>query len=201
MKGLHARWGNQVQFVDVIVRQAHPGPHVPRHHHFDEKMQDAQAYQRIEGIPWPVLVDDLAGTVHQVYGSLADPSYLIDSHGRVAFYNMWTNAPSLYQAIAALLAQGGHGVVNGGWDRHPHVGAAMTDGWRGLQRGLPQSFFDMELATPGSASGAWLGHQLRPVLAPLTLRSEPLPEPVRIVLTLGVALGALYLIQRVTRNA
>lgn len=199
MKKLHQRWGTRVHFVDVVIRQAHPGPNARPYHTFDQKLRDAQAYQREEGIPWPVLVDDLAGTVHQIYGGLADPTYLIDVDGRVAFYNMWTYAPSLHDAIEGLLGQGGRGVVLGGMRRTPNLGPTMTDGWRALRRGFPTSVLDMELATPGSASGAWLGHQLRPLIAPLTLRAEPLPASARIGLTLGavaVALGARWATRR-----
>ena len=85
-----------MQFVDVMVRQAHPGTAEPPYARFAEKMEDAEAYQREEGISWPVLVDDLEGTVHQVYSGLADPSYLIDVDGRVAYYNMWSSSPVLH---------------------------------------------------------------------------------------------------------
>lgn len=174
MHKLHAEWGDQVQFIDVIVRQAHPGPGVEPYQTFEQKARNAETYQQTEGITWPVLADDLAGSVHQVYGGMADPSYLIDADGRVAFYLHWTNAPSLHDALAELRERGWRGVVHGGVEKTPHVGAALTDGWRGLRRGWPQSAVNMELATPGSASGAWLGHQLRPILAPVTLRSRPL---------------------------
>ena len=124
-----------MQFVDVMVRQAHPGPAEPAYATFEEKREDAETYQREEGISWPVLVDDLEGTVHQVYSGLADPSYLIDADGRVAYYNMWTYSPVLHQAIEALLSQNGRGVVLGeGIDQTPHLLPSMTDGWKGLRR-------------------------------------------------------------------
>ena len=180
-----------MQFVDVLVRQAHPGPDVRPYQTFDEKMQDAHRYKRDERIPWTVLVDDLAGTVHQVYSGLADPTYLIDVDGRVAFFCMWTYAPSLHDAIDELLDRGGRGVVNGGIDHVVHLLPAMTDGWKGISRGLPQSFTDLETASPGMASGIWLGHQLRPVLAPITLRAEPLSPPVKTALVVGGAVAAV----------
>ncbi|MDQ4076426.1 MAG: hypothetical protein M3220_09295, partial [Chloroflexota bacterium] len=185
---MHELWGDQVHFVDVLIRQAHPGPTVRPYDNFDEKMQDGYRYQQEEGIPWPVLVDDVPGTVHQVYGGLADPTYLIDADGRVAFYNMWTYAPTLHKAIEALLRRGGHGVVQGGIDHIPYLLPAMTDGWRGLRRGLPQSFIDIETAAPLMGSSIWLGYQMRALLAPLTLRARPLPTPVKA----GLALGAVY---------
>jgi hypothetical protein len=181
-----------VQFVDVIVRQAHPGPGVREYRRFEQKLRDARCYEQEETIPWTVLVDDLAGTVHQRYGALADPTYLLDADGRVAYYNLWTYAPALHEAIGALLDRGGRGVVRGGINRQVYPVAALTDGWRGLRRGLAQSFIDLELITPGSASAIWLGYQLRPLLAPLTLRAEPLPAAARIGIT-AAGIGALVL--------
>jgi hypothetical protein len=185
-----------VQFVDILVRQAHPGPAEPPYASFEEKMEDAVLYRQEEAIPWPVLVDDLQGTVHQVYGGLADPSYLIDASGRVAYYNMWTYSPVLHTAIEALQAQGGYGVVLGeGIDQTPHLLPSITDGWKGLRRGLPQTFTDMELAAPTSATLMWLGHQMRPLLAPLTLRAKPLPAPVKVGIAIGIV-GILALAMR-----
>lgn len=157
-------------------------------------MMDAERYDREEALPWPLLVDDLQGTVHQVYGGMADPSYLIDADGRVAYYNMWTHVPTLYEAIQALLAQGGRGVVRGGIDHIPHLLASMTDGWRGIRRGLPQSYIDLATAAPGMPTGIWLGYKIRPVLAPLTLRDKPLPPAAKFALAAGAfALVALAL--------
>jgi hypothetical protein len=186
---LHARWGREVHFLDVLVRQAHPGPAVPPYSSATQKQRDAEAYQQVENIPWPVLVDDLGGSVHQRYGALADPSYVIDAGGHVAYYLHWSNAPTLHQAIGTLVAQSGRGVVLGGENRFPHVGAAFTAGWKGLRRGLPQSSIDMETSLPGSAVLPWLGYQLRPLLAPLTLRARPLDPQVRALLYAGT--GAL----------
>lgn len=178
-----------MHFLDVVVRQAHPGEKDPHYTSLEQKMQDARAYQQQEGIPWPVLVDDLEGTTHQVYGGLSDPTYLIDADGNVALYDIWTHAPTLHTAIEALLAQGGRGVVEGGLEKAPHLLAAVADGWRGLRRALPQSVIDMELALPGSGVGTFLGYKLRPVLAPVALRAEPLPSPAKAALRLA-ALGA-----------
>lgn len=173
--------------MDVLIRQAHPGPNAPEYDTLEEKLRDAERYRREERIPWPVLVDDLDGTVHQAYGGLADPSYLIDVDGRVAFYDMWTHAPTLHRAIRALIDRGGRGVVLDGIDRTPHMLPALTAGWRALERGLPQSYVDLETASPGAGTVTWLGARLRPVLAPLTLRATPLPRSARIALAAGAA--------------
>ncbi|MDQ3687441.1 MAG: hypothetical protein M3430_17845 [Acidobacteriota bacterium] len=176
-----------MHFVDVVIRQAHPGPKVPPYRSFEQKMGDAEKFKREDGIPYTVLADDLQGTVHQVYGGLADPTYLIDAGGSVSFYNMWTHAPTLHEAIEELLGRGGRGVVKGGTDRVPHLLATIAGGWRGLRRGLPQSFIELETSAPGMATGPWLGYRLRPLLAPIALRAKPLPAPVKIGLAAGAA--------------
>ncbi|MDQ4078378.1 MAG: DUF1990 family protein [Chloroflexota bacterium] len=190
LRELYEEWGDKMHFLDILVRQAHPGPQVPPYRSFEQKMRDGKRYKEREDIPWPVLVDDLAGTTHQVYGGLSDPTYIIDSEGRVAFYNMITSAPALHQALTALFAQGSTGIVRGGVDRLPHLAAALTDGWPALVRGLPQSLLDLMVAAPGSPILVWLGWKLRPLLAPLTRRARPLPLVVRVAFVL---LGLLLL--------
>ena len=200
LKKLYARWRDKVNFVDIIVRQAHPGRQIPAYYSFDQKMRDAQRYQDEEGIPWCVVVDDIEGTTHNLYGGLADPSYLLDADGRVSFYHVWTHAPALHKAIDALLNQAGRGVVKNGTDRLPHPLASITDGWKGLRRGLPQSFIELEMAAPGAASSIWLGYQIRPLMAALTLRSEPLRLAVKIALAFSAATLFVFSARRLARR-
>jgi hypothetical protein len=183
-----------MSFVEVFIRQAHPGPGARPYQLMSDKVDDATRYELEERIPWPVLVDDLAGTVHQAYGGLPDPTYIIDADGRIAFYNFFTHAPTLHRVLVALAEQGNRGTVLGGLDRTPHGAAAVTDGWRGLRRGKPRSVIDLETTLPLSGATVWLGHQLRPVLAPLALRAEPLPRPVRIGILATAAALAVGLI-------
>lgn len=189
MKKLYARWGDRVQFLDVIVRQAHPGPGVEAYHTLEQKVEDARRYAERESLPWPVSADDLRGTAHQVYGGMADPTYLIGADGRVSYYVQWSYMPALHEAIKQLLTQGGSGVVREGINSGLHFHPALTAGWPGLELGLPQSLIDMELAWPGTAAGTWVGYQLRPLLSPLTQRARPLPRAVKV----GMAVGAVGL--------
>ena len=190
LKQLHGRWGDRVHFVDVLVRHAHPGPSDPAYARDEQKMADAERYQRSEQIPWPVVVDDVEGTVHRAYGGLANPSYLIGTDGRVSFYSPVTGAPRLHRALEELVAGGGRGVVSGGIDLVPHLLPTFIEGWRALERGRPQSTDDLSQALPGSVGLLLVGRPVRPVLAPLALRARPLPSRTRAAL-LGVAASAL----------
>ncbi len=165
-----------MQFFDVLTRQAHPGPGVEAYDSLDRKLADGERHRKEYGLPWPVLVDDVPGKVHQVYGTLADPAYLIDSAGNVSYYDLWTNAPELHRAIARLMEQGGRGVADPGIGRKPALLPVFVNGWPAIRRGLPQSYIDLETALPGSATVLWLGQYARPWLSARASRIAGLEE-------------------------
>ena len=196
MKRLHAKWGHAVSFATILIRQGHPGPDVPPYQTFEEKQRDARRHQWEDAIPWPVLVDDVAGTVHRAYGMLADPTVLVDVDGTIAFYNAITHAPTLDRALSRLFRQQGRGVVLGGTDRKPHLLATIVGGWPALKRGLPQSAVDLETAFPTTALLPFVGDKLRPLVSPVALRATPLPRPKRstiLAAAAALALGAMAL--------
>jgi hypothetical protein len=201
LKQLHARYGDRVQFLDILVRQAHPGERRPAYATAEQKLADARVFQEAEGTAWPVLADDLAGTVHRAYGGMSDPVYLIDAAGRVAFYGMWIDGPTLRRAIDELLAQGGVGPpVAGGIDRRPHMAAALVEGWRSVSRGGVRAVLDLALAFPPLALAVALGAVTRPLTRPLVERTRPLPSPVRHALWGALAGGTGLLLWRARRN-
>jgi hypothetical protein len=109
----------------------------------------------------------------------------------VAYYNMWTYAPNLHQALKALFVQGEQGVAGEGLDRV----LTWPRRWStagGESGAVPQSYLELELAFPGLGAGLWLGYQLCLVLEPLVIRSRPLPLPARAVVWAGLtALGVM----------
>jgi hypothetical protein len=196
-KELFLAWGGRVHFLDIFIRQAHPGPMVPAYRSFDQKMHDARTYRDSEELPWPVLVDDLEGRVHQAYGLLPNPAYVLSSEGRIAFYDLWSHAPTVFRALEDLTKPEGACVVRGGMDRMPHVLTYLVNGWPGLARGLPQSYADLEEAVPGLARSIRIGYKLRPVLGTLAMRAKPFPVTSRdIALGASVYLGAKLLSSR-----
>ncbi len=187
MKELHRLFGDRVHFVEVLVRQAHPGERHGAYRSQAGRLDDALAYEREEHIPWPVLVDDLAGTVQRRYGALAAAAYLIDSRGSVAFCGTWGQSPALRQALEELLARGGTGTPAGkGTDRRPHLAAAIVAGQGGPLRGGRRALIDLELGFPGAMILMTVGRVARPVLAPLALRTTPLPNRTRAALLVGL---------------
>jgi hypothetical protein len=201
MRELYRRYGDRVQFVDVIVRQAHPGERRGAYHSYAEKLEDARRYRQEEAVAWPVVVDDLAATVQRAYGGLSASVYLIDSAGRVAFYGMWGQALPLTTAIDDLLARGGTGAPAGqGLDRVPHLGAAIVAGRGGPARGGRVALLDLELGFPCANVLMAVGHLGRPLLGPLVLRTTPLPVPARVALRAGFAGGIAALVWVIRRR-
>ena len=206
LKELHARYGDRVQFLDIMVRQAHPGERRPAYSSYAQKLADAREFREKEGIAWPVLADDLDGTVHRAYGGMSDPVYLIDATGRVAFYGMWIDGPRLRRAIEELLARGGvGGPVAGGIDRRPHMASALVEGWRTLSRGGVRAVVDLATSFPPLALAVLLGYPTRPLFRPLVARTTPLPLAARLavwgILAAGGALGLRGLRRRRARGA
>ena len=187
MNELHRLYGDRVQFVEVLIRQAHPGERHGAYHSDEQKLEDARAYTNEEGVPWPVLIDDLTGSVQTAYGGLAAAVYLIDINGIIAFCGTWGQAPTLREAIDELLAGDGSGAPAGkGTDRRPHLAAAIVAGQRGPLRGGRQSLIDLELGFPGAILLMTVGRVARPALSPLALRTTPIPTKARIALVAGV---------------
>jgi hypothetical protein len=166
MRELHQVYGEQVRFVEVLIRQAHPGERHGAYHSYEQKLRDACDYRQEEDIQWPVLIDDLACTVQRAFGGLAAAAYLIDSRGLVAFCGTWGQSPVLRQALDELLARGGVGTPAGrGTDRRPHLAAAIVAGRRGPARGGRRSLLDLELGFPGGNILMLVGAAFRPLLA------------------------------------
>ena len=192
MRELHRLFGRRVQFVEVLVRQAHPGELHGAYRSYAEKLNDARALIDEEHLPWPVLVDDLAGTVQSAYGGLAAAVYLIDGRGTIAFCGTWGQSPALRDAIEDLLADDrAQSPSSRAVDRRPHLGAAIVAGQRGPIRGGRQSLIDLELGFPGAMALMTIGRVARPALAPLALRTTPLPDPVRAALIAGLVAAGL----------
>jgi hypothetical protein len=193
MRELHRLYGERVRFVEVLVRQAHPGERHGAYVSETVKRDEARAYGLEERVPWPVLTDDLVGTVQRAYGGLAAAVYLIDSRGIIAFCGTWGQSPALREAIDDVLAHDGVRAPAGkGTDRRPHLAAAIVAGRSGPARGGRRSLIDLELGFPGANILMGLGRVGRPVLEPLAIRTTPVPGRVRIALIAG-GIGAVTL--------
>jgi hypothetical protein len=63
----------------------------------------ARAFRERFGIERPILVDDLLGTGHRLYGLLPNMTYLVGRDGRVLFRSDWTDPPTVEVVMRYLL--------------------------------------------------------------------------------------------------
>ncbi|MDI3341430.1 MAG: TlpA disulfide reductase family protein [Sphaerobacter sp.] len=197
LKRLYAEGGaDAARWFQIVVREAHPGSRVPAPATEAEKIAHARALKELEALPWPVLVDDLGGTVHRAYGGLPNAAYLIDADGRVAFKDQWASAATLRVALDALREHEGRAApVAGGVERAMHLLGPMAFGWPAIQRAGKPAGRGLWLAAPPLALLLWGGRFLRPILAPLAGRGRPLPTAPKLAAALAMA-GGLWLLLR-----
>lgn len=197
LKQLYADGGAGIaRWFQVYTREAHPGAYFPAPTTAAEKAGHARTFKALEDLPWPVLVDDLDGTVHRAFGGLPNSAYLIDADGRIAFKDQWASAATLRGALDALFEQEGRAApVAGGMERSMHLLGPMAYGWPAIQRAGPPASRDLWRSAPPLALVLWLGRFLRPALAPLANRGRPLPTVLKMAAVLAVA-GGLWLLLR-----
>jgi hypothetical protein len=94
----------EANWVFVYTREAHPGEIVPPHRCIEDKLACARLLRDETGIRRPILVDDLAGTVHRRYGLMPNMTWVIDRGGRVAYKANWTNAANVEAFLVRFLA-------------------------------------------------------------------------------------------------
>lgn len=92
------------EFLTVYVREPHPGEHYGAHRTWEQKLQYARDCRAQDDIETPVLIDDLEGSVHRLYGTLPNMIYVVDKDGRVAYKAMWTDHVELRAVLDNLKA-------------------------------------------------------------------------------------------------
>jgi hypothetical protein len=91
-------------FFTIYVREPHPGEHYGPHKDFEQKLQAARDCRAQDGIQTPLLVDDLQGTVHRIYGTMPNMIYIVDKSGKIAYKAMWTDHEEIASVLSNLAA-------------------------------------------------------------------------------------------------
>ncbi len=141
----------ECHYLVLYGREAHPGAHIPRHASFEEKNQRAHMLKELEHERRTILVDDLAGTAHQLYGALPNFIYIIDAQGKVVFKDKW-GSPERVKRVLLLLRQNNSQVntanihaINCKYD----MGCQLKTTWRVFRRAGYVAMWDFvkEMAT------------------------------------------------------
>lgn len=176
LNALYKDYSDEMEFLFVYIREAHPGEELGAHKEMRDKVQAAEMFQEAEDIEMPIIVDDLNGRIHRKYGKAPNPTYLIDRSGRIAFRMLNTDTSVLGEAIEELLERqeergADHVVVHGGEYRGMPKAGALLHTHRALKRGGKKSIHDFkqEMGWPGRLVVAG-SHVAEPVIEhPLTI--------------------------------
>lgn len=170
LNDLYDDYSDEVEFLFVYVREAHPGEEMGPHKEMRDKVESAEYFRDEEDVQMPIIVDDLNGRIHKKYGKAPNPTYLIDRSGRIAFRMLNTNATVLGKAIEELLERQeergtDHVVVHGGEYHGIPKASALLHTHRALKRGGKKSINDFknEMGWPGrlAVTGS---HAVEPVV-------------------------------------
>ena len=93
-------------FLFIYTREAHPEdfPEYPAHQSFRQKWAHAKALrEQQQHTPRKIIVDDLEGSVHQLYGGRLNTCWIVDDYGRVSYKSEWASEPHLRKALEETL--------------------------------------------------------------------------------------------------
>ncbi len=90
-----------VEFCYVYTREAHPGRKIGPHASLEEKRANASTLKRLEGITFPMVIDDLDGRIQLSYvdPQFNNPVFLINRAGVVTYKSAWLDASELPQVL------------------------------------------------------------------------------------------------------
>ncbi len=91
------------KFIFVYAREAHPGENYPAHQTLEQKLDQARSLQTVLDVRRTILVDDVEGTGHELYGTLPNMTYVIDRGGKVLFRSDWTDPPTIERVLDYIL--------------------------------------------------------------------------------------------------
>lgn len=188
LKELHQEFGDEVAFLTLHVREAHPGEQREQPASQEDKMRHACELQRRDQLPWPVAVDDAQGTVHRMLDEKPSAAWLVDRSGVIVYRSLWAGDVSSLRKALRTVAR---------WERpRPEEShRRLVPMARGLgtmrdmlQQAGPRAKRDLWRAAPTMVAVAWVAGWYRPL--------PPEWRTVAAVATVGAAVAALISVLR-----
>lgn len=183
MKGLHARYGDAVEFVMLQVREAHPGENVDQSETEAAKISNVRSLRRRDALPWTIAVDDPEGSVHRRLDNKPNAAYLADRSGRIVYRSLWAaDAEHLDRALAAV-ARGETPPEPESTRRLGPMSAGLGVMRETLEGAGPRAVHDIWRSAPPMAATAWTADLYRPL--------PPRGRTLAAALTLGAVIGTM----------
>ena len=131
------------EFLVLYVREAHPGDNIAGHHSIDDKRLLAQRTHEEEYENRTIIIDDIEGTAHQIYGSLPNMLYIIGVDGVVLTRSDWNDTATVRKSLEKL--NNGEDLANSQYGFRPTTPPILV---RVLSRAGWDAFFDFVVNLP-----------------------------------------------------
>jgi peroxiredoxin len=94
---------SDVQFILLYTREAHPGEKIKAHCSLQEKILRAEETKSAYGENRLILVDEISGAAHKLYGYFPNSVYLIDKNNKIFWRSQWNHPKETEKAIQRML--------------------------------------------------------------------------------------------------
>jgi hypothetical protein len=102
---LFDEFGDDIDFIMLYVREAHPGENFRQADTLEEKLENARALKQFYDIPWTVAVDNIDGDLHRALDPKPNAAFLMNNAGEILFRSLWAaDRQALHQALVAVAA-------------------------------------------------------------------------------------------------
>lgn len=88
-----------VVFILLYTREAHPGENCEAHHSFQDKLERARKFEADYDVERTVLVDDIEGTGHRKYGGMPNSVHVINPDGVVVMRGDWNHVSKVREVL------------------------------------------------------------------------------------------------------
>jgi hypothetical protein len=130
--GLYETYGEAVEFLYLYTREGHPGSKIVPHTTMEDKRQNARRLKAEEGITFPIVIDDVEGTIQRsfVHPHFNNPVFLINRAGIVTYKSAWLDASELPQVLEDQVL----------WDRRAQTDATIKKSYSERIRPLREPY-------------------------------------------------------------
>jgi len=99
LRRLEEQHREQFNFAYLYTREAHPGANYEQPHTLEAKRNHAVEFQKSYDVSWPVLVDDVDGTLHRLLDAKPNSVHIVSGDGRVLFRALFASDAKLAGAL------------------------------------------------------------------------------------------------------
>ena len=163
LKRLYAQFSEQIAFLMVNVREAHPGENFPQPGTVEDKLEHARALGDMYEIPWTVAVDDVDGTLHRALNGKPNAAFLADREGKIVFRALWARDEGGLRQALENVSRGESPVKRESRAMLLPVARAMGHVHRVMGIAGPRARRDLLLAGTAMAMAGMVATALRPL--------------------------------------